>query len=434
MGRFRLRASRRYAVVVLAGSLGGALVACAGVWGIQDRSLDPLYDDASADGGGTSQDGTSGGDDGTAKSDGQPSSDGAGGDSGNSADSPVSASDGGDGGVGPGPEGGGDAQPSCDPCTLATGLNHPWFMTADGQNVYWTEWGDSWGSGNGSVKGCSVNGCPSGATSYAIGLTNPRGIAVDSTNLYFATATYGGVTGGIWSCAVGGCNGSPTLLANAGIPFGVAVDSSFVYWTDNDDGSVHKVAKTAGAQNVVIYDGGSYDDAGDTLSELGQLVVDGTNLYFSDYSEDIISMSTSGSTPLFLGNTVNNGSYGSYFGIVTDPTSVYAGGNGIIMRTGKTTEDSGTTFVNGVLEAIDLKRDPGTGLVYWANFGTGLANDGTVGHFAPDGGSKVMKASLAAPEAVAVSGNYLFWVSYGTLVDGGFDTDPSTGVLFRTAK
>ena len=94
----------------------------------------------------------------------------------------------------------------------------------------------------------------------------------------------------------------------------------------------------------------------------------------------------------------------------------------------------GGPFVNGVLEALDLKRDPGTGLIYWANFGTGTANDGTVGRFAPDGGKTVMQASLATPEAVAVSGNYLFWVSDVRSVSAGYDTTPSTGVLRRTAK
>lgn len=434
MGRLRMRVSRRATVVVLAGSLGGALVACAGVWGIQDRSLDPLLEDGLADGG-SSQDGTSGGDDGTTKSDVQQSTDGAGGDSPSNADGPGTASDGGDAGS-PGPDApAGDAQPGCDPCTLASGLNHPWFMTADSQNVYWTEWGDNWGAGNGSVRGCSVNGCMAGPTSYAIGLTNPRGIAVDATNIYYATATYGGVTGGIWSCAVAGCNGSPALLADAGIPFGVAVDSTYVYWVDWDDGSVHKVAKGGASPAVTLYDGGPYDDAGDTLYEPAQLVVDGTNLYFGDYSEDIIAMSTNGGSPLFLGNSVNGGSYGQYFGIVTDTTSVYSGGNGVIMRAAKSVEDSGVNFINGVLAAVDLKRDPATGLVYWANWGTGSANDGTIGRFATDGGKRVMQASLATPEAVAISGNYLFWLSYGTLSDGGTgDTDPSTGVLFRTAK
>ncbi|MGH7439774.1 MAG: hypothetical protein ACRENE_29130, partial [Polyangiaceae bacterium] len=75
--------------MVLAGSLGGALVACAGVWGIQDRSLDPLLDDASADGG-SLQDGTSGGDGGTlTKPDAPESADGP------ALDSPVSVADGG---------------------------------------------------------------------------------------------------------------------------------------------------------------------------------------------------------------------------------------------------------------------------------------------------------------------------------------------------
>jgi hypothetical protein len=427
-----MRVSRRATVVVLGGSLGGALVACAGVWGIQDRSLDPLLEDGSADGG-SSQDGTSGGDDGTTMADVQRTGDGPATDSSSNPDSPVSASDASDGGGPDGPAG--DAQPTCDPCTLATALNHPYFLAADSQNVYWTEWGDSNGAGNGTVKACSVNGCPGGPTAYAIGLTNPVGIAVDSTNIYFGTASYSSVTGGIWSCAIGGCGGNPALLASADTPYGVAVDSTTVYWVDNYDGTVHKVAKGGGSPAVTLYDGGSLDDAGSTLSELGQCVVDGPSLFFGDYSEDIYAMPTAGGAPRYLGNTVNNGAYGSYFGIVTDTTSVYSGGNGIIVRADKAVVDSGTTLFNGVVAAVDLKRDPATGLVYYANWGTGNSNDGTVGRFATDGGARhVMQASLATPEAVAISGNYLFWLSYGALPDAGYTIVPGTGALYRTAK
>jgi hypothetical protein len=308
-------------------------------------------------------------------------------------------------------------------------------MSSDAKNVYWTEFGDTHGSGNGYVKGCPVTGCgSSGPLIYAQGLTNPRGVATDGQNVYFATATYSGVTGGIWSCPVAGCGASgPTSLSSAVIPYGVAVDSSYVYWVDNNDGTVHKVAKMGGS-DVVLYDGGPYDDAGHTFSELGQCVVDGPFLYFGDYSEDVIRLSVNGDTPALLGNGVNNSVYGSYFGITTDSTSVYSGGNGIILRADKMIADSGAPIASTIADPLGLAFDPASGLIYWASLGSGNSNDGTVGRLATDGGSqRVLQSSLVTPYAVTVSGNYVLWLSNGTLTSGG-GTAPSTGALWRNTK
>jgi hypothetical protein len=307
-------------------------------------------------------------------------------------------------------------------------------MTSDSQNVYWTEFGDSLGSGNGFVKGCPVTGCGGGPLVYAQGLTNPRGVAVDTTSIYFGTATYGGITGAIWKCPLSGCSGSPTHLAAAVVPYGLAVDGSSVYWVDNDDGTVHKVAK-GGGTDLLLYDGGAYDDAGDTLSLLGQCVVDGPYLFFGDYSEDLYRLSVNGDVPLLLGNGFNNSVYGSYFGLATDTAHVYSGGNGIILRADKLVADSGATMANGIALPLGVAIDPASGFIYWASFGSGNGNDGTVGKVATDGGSqRVLQSALVAPEAVAVSGGYVLWLSNGTLISGSNGTNPGTGALWRTAK
>jgi hypothetical protein len=90
--------------------------------------------------------------------------------------------------------------------------------------------------------------------------------------------------------------------------------------------------------------------------------------------------------------------------------------------------------VNGVPAAIGLAYDAASGMVYWANFGTGNGNDGTVGKFSVAGGTKqVLQASLVSPESIAVAGGYALWTSSGTLSASGA-TNPSTGALWRTAK
>jgi hypothetical protein len=53
---------------------------------------------------------------------------------------------------------------------------------------------------------------------------------------------------------------------------------------------------------------------------------------------------------------------------------------------------------------------------------------------ATDGGSpRVLQSSLVTPHAVTVSGNYVLWLSFGTLSSGG-GTAPSTGALWRNTK
>ena len=71
---------------------------------------------------------------------------------------------------------------------------------------------------------------------------------------------------------------------------------------------------------------------------------------------------------------------------------------------------------------------------YWADQGSRSANDGIIGKVSPDGGGRqLLAASLVWPQAVSVSGNSVYWVSYGTL-DGMSEAKPSTGSLYRLTK
>ena len=339
---------------------------------------------------------------------------------------------------GSGSGGGPDAQPdvvvpACpDPCVMATGLNHPFMLASDADRVYWTEWGDQWGSGNGTVKSCPLAGCSSGQIIYVPAQTNPRGIAVDAQNVYWSTASYGGVSGGIWSCPLSGCPGNvPTRLAKASIPFGVTVDATYVYWVD-DDGTVHRVAKTNGTDGL-LYDGGDYD--GNTgLLELKECVVDNASVYLSDYFGDIYRVPAAGGDPIAMAA----GTYGApwlNYPVTADGTYVYYGQMGTVFRSPKTGTDGGIAIAD-VPSPDGLAVDRATGILYWSDYGTGSANDGTLGKVAIDGGNRaVMAGSLVTPFAVTVTGSYVLWLSFGNLsATGAMGTTASTGSLTRMAK
>ncbi len=427
-----MRDRRRKGTGIAAGVLAAAAaaaVACSTVLGIGDRSIDPTLD-AAADGSGSSSGGSSGMASG--------SSSGSSGSSSGSSSGMTSGSSGGSGGAtssssgtggdsGAGDAGAGDASACGDPCVLASGLNHPFMMTSDDTRVYWTEFGDDQGTANGSVKSCPVAGCGSGPLVYAIALLNPRGVVVDAQNVYWGTATYGNVNGGIWSCPIAGCANGPKQLATAGIPYGLAVDGAYVYWVDGDAYTVLRVAKAGGGSSSLLYDAGS-----GAINAPRFCAVDSAYVYLTDTQTGVYRMPLTGGNPAQIAPP--NGTYG-YWPLVLDTNSVYYGGAGQILRADKTWTDGGVPIVSTVPDPDGLALDTATGALYWSDWGSGFANDGTIGKVpVAGGGSTVLAASLATPEAVAVSGNYVFWLSNGTLdVDSGSALS-STGTLLRRAK
>jgi hypothetical protein len=280
-------------------SVGLGLAGCAAILGIDDRKLDTQAGDASSDGG---MAGDAAAEASSDASNEQSAPDAPGVDGGaardaltvdgQATDAPNIDATAPDGAMA-------DAQidaAACPaPCVLATGLNHPFLMTSDANNVYWTEFGDTQGAANGSVKSCPIGGClSSGPHIYAQAQTNPRGIAVDGQNVYWGSATYGGVTGAIWSCPLAANTCSPTQLASAGIPFGVAVDATYVYWVDNDDSTVHRVQKTGGS-DMLLYDGGP-----GTVSAPEQCAVDNNFVYFTDSNSGVYSVPIRGGPPFTI--------------------------------------------------------------------------------------------------------------------------------------
>jgi hypothetical protein len=154
---------------------------------------------------------------------------------------------------------------------LATMLNGPYKIAADGARVYWTDRGD------GTVMSIAP-GVSTVAKVLATGESGPGGIAVDAMDVYWVTqdghvmkaGKGGGAASSIvagqagaesialddqhvfWVTATGGNvmraakdgTGLLTLATGQDNPWALALDNTYVYWANNaDPGSILRVAK-----------------------------------------------------------------------------------------------------------------------------------------------------------------------------------------------
>ena len=122
----------------------------------------------------------------------------------------------------------------------------PSRVTTDGTNVYWTNSAAPQANA-GSVMKCSVGGCSSTPTTLASGQNQPTwGIAVDGTNVYW-------IDSGPNVMKVSIAGGSPvTLASTALLPADLAIDTTYVYWTDSSAGTVMKVPIAGGSPTTVF--------------------------------------------------------------------------------------------------------------------------------------------------------------------------------------
>jgi streptogramin lyase len=120
-------------------------------------------------------------------------------------------------------------------------------IAVDTSNVYWTG-----GAANPFVYQNSKTGTPSSVITIATGsLTCPLAVASDGVNVYFldqGTSTCGPpgtATGALYRVPVGNTGALPSpLVSGLTDPQGLVVDTTSVYWiTGGTSGSVMKLAK-----------------------------------------------------------------------------------------------------------------------------------------------------------------------------------------------
>lgn len=228
------------------------------------------------------------------------------------------------------------------PLTLADNLNRPWSLAVSGSSVYWVE--DNLA---GSVKMVPTTGGT--ITTLASNLVEPSAIAVDNAFVYWIERNNGDngsikkvpISGGTISTLVTGLHNAQNFLAmdQNSLYFGdgqsggggairkvaksggavitlvsglinlapaIAVDGSFVYYTDGV-GSILRVAVSGGAPAII------------TSGTATGLALDGTNLYWTDYSTGTVAkVPVVGGVPVVLATGSN-----SPMGIATDGIDVY---------------------------------------------------------------------------------------------------------------
>lgn len=126
-------------------------------------------------------------------------------------------------------------------------------IAVDGTHVYWT---NSQPLMYGQAMQCARSNCAGTVKILASGLSLAYAIAVDGANAYFTQVGStlidgGGVYDGpgrVMRCAIGGCGGHPTALADGlSGPLGIALDANAVYWTEegmaDTDGEIVSLPK-----------------------------------------------------------------------------------------------------------------------------------------------------------------------------------------------
>jgi hypothetical protein len=330
-------------------------------------------------------------------------------------------------------------------CTIATGLNFPWVIAADEQRIYWVEAGTSPSTSDGAVKSCPLTGCGAGPLVYAAGINFPRDLVVDATNVYWETFTPSATGGGgIWSCPVTGCVGAPRQIASVTQPYGLAVDATYVYWVDQFDWSVHRSLKAGGGADLVLDDGGTSSNHTSPMFA----TVDNSFVYFTDDTGGVYALPFDGGVARWV---LNNDTGNNDYGIAVDSTNLYFGAENSFAATGSALDfvyrvdkrtaspppatPPQTALASNLNWAFSVTLDPDGGNVFFADYGGGVGTrNAQVGRVSTSGGAVHYYAQgLPTAEWVSATSAYVFWATFaerdssGTLI-------PFTGTITRAAK
>lgn len=149
------------------------------------------------------------------------------------------------------------------PQLVASLASTPRTLVLDGTNLYWTNAADE-------VSQCAKSSCiPLRLVGFQPGCDS---LAVDATHVYFANYNFQN-NSEVKRCAIGGCGGTTTTVADTQTPLVLAINATDVYWTNFNQQTIATCPKTGCAGTATVL--------GSSITNAWGIALDSTTVYFS---------------------------------------------------------------------------------------------------------------------------------------------------------
>jgi hypothetical protein len=276
----------------------------------------------------------------------------------------------------------------------------PRYVAVDAGHVYWTNTGVLDKNGESIDKGGTVGRADlDGETAsvdpdFICGASNPQGIAVNATHIYWANAGKDVTT--IARSATDGAATEQSFLKVTGslVPSGVALSASHVYFSDNEIGNENSSIRR------ILLDGGEEEHLFIGKVVLRGVAVDSAHVYWASQGEEAIGRANLALEPASQENTFVKEIEGKLFGLAADASHIYWSVNG------ESPSNPGSDLYRyepGTDTLTDLASDPADANGAEVQGVLGTSEDGSRVYFAAngdlDGGGEAAKGDCQTSPA-----------------------------------